>query len=107
MQTAKNLLVEIPQTVLEQYNRLAELCEKSKDFNISAQEIANLIGKDKTWLLRTTYNGACPFGFGSDIGVARGNCCYPVLTTFQWMTQAALFRPGTGHFQDAKALSKV
>lgn len=88
-----NQFFEIPPIIPEQYEALYNLCQYQSNCGLlNAQQVADFIHKSKEWLLRTTYAGNCPFGFGSDKGVGRGNVCYPVLPFFSYMTQGTLFR---------------
>ncbi len=81
----------IPKIIETQYQQLYDLVEHSKNGLLNFRDVAAFLGKDPQWLLRTTYNGRCPFAFGSDVGVNRGSVCFHALPFFNFMTQGAIF----------------
>ena len=85
---------ELPPIILSEYDRLYDLVQnQSNNGRLDPRQVAEFIDKDVSWLLRTTYNGMCPFAFGSDKGVGRGNSCFHTLPFFSFMTQGVLYRP--------------
>lgn len=86
--------LKIPPSILKKYEELYDLCEnQTQNGLLLPRQVSEFVNKDVAWLLRTTYNGQCPFAFGSDKGVGRGNACFHALPFFSFMTQGMLFRP--------------
>lgn len=84
------MLTPIPPIVLEQYQRLYDLCVNSKNGRIDSQSMADFMGCDKNWLLRATFAGGIPFAVGTDKGVGKGSACYNALAVFQFFTQGSV-----------------
>lgn len=75
--------IQIPPIILTEYDELYDLVQNQSDNGLlNFRQVAKFINKDPQWLLRTTYNGMCPFAFGSDKGVNRGSVCFHSLPFF-------------------------
>ena len=86
----------IPPVIMRQYEQLYNLVEyQTQDGLLTAKQVAEFLHKDPAWLLRATYDGMCPFAFGSNKGVGRGTSCFHSLPFFFYMTQGILFRAAT------------
>lgn len=94
----------IPPSIMRQYEQLYNLVEyQTQDGLLTAKQVAEFLHKDPAWLLRATYDGMCPFAFGSNKGVGRGTSCFHSLPFFFYMTQGSLFRAAT----DKESLPKL
>ena len=88
--------ITVPPIIGEKYDELFQLVQyESRDGLLLPRQVTDFIHKDVQWLSNTIYEGTCPFAFGNNRNVGRGNSCIHVLPFFAYMTQGTLFRPVT------------